>query len=101
ADVLGAARAKVAGVSVRSTAQQQVQQLLLEAIDARSRAMVELIAAIDAQSLGLGDSVIEERTATWRESWDASVRATREATTITQDARAVLGLEPAREEALR
>ncbi len=100
-DVLATARPKVAAVPVRTEAQQQVQQLLLEAIDVRTRAMGELLAAIQAQGRGLGDSVIEARTETWRASWDASLRATREATTTTQDARAVLGLEPAREEALR
>ena len=100
-DVLAAARPKVAAVPVRTQAQQQVQQLLLEAIDVRARAMGELLAAIQAQGRGLGDSIVEERTATWRASWNESLRATREATTITQDARAELGLEPAREEALR
>lgn len=100
-DVLAAARPKVAAVPVRTEAQQQVQQLLLEAIDVRARAMVELQAMIQAQGQGLGDSIIEERNATWRASWDASLRAAREATTTTQDARAELGLEPAREEALR
>ena len=45
--------------------------------------------------------LVEERTERWRASWDASLRATREATTTTQDALAELGLEPAREEALR
>lgn len=100
-DVLAAARPDVAAVPVRTEAQQQVQQLLLEAIDVRTRAMGELLAAIQAQGQGLGDSVITERTATWRASWDRSLRATREATTTTQNARAALGLEPAREEALR
>jgi hypothetical protein len=100
-DVLAAARPKVAAVPVRTTAQQQVQQLLLEAIDVRSRAMGELLAAIQAQGTGLGDSVVKERFATWNASWDESLRATREATTTTQDARAELGLAPAPEEALR
>lgn len=100
-DVLASARPRVAAVPVRTEAQQQVQQLLLEAIDVRTRAMGELLAAIQAQGQELGDSVIEERTERWRASWDASLRATREATTTTQDALAELGLEPAREEALR
>lgn len=100
-DVLAAARPKVAAIPVRTTAQQQVQQLLLEAIDVRSRAIGELRVAIQAQGTGQGDSVVKERFATWRASWDESLRATREATTTTQEARAALGLEPAREEALR
>lgn len=100
-DLLEATRPKVAAVPVRTVAQQQVQQLLLEAIDVRARAMGELLAAIEAQGQGMGDSVVKERMATWRASWDESLRATREATTTTQDARAALGLEPAREEELR
>lgn len=99
--VLGAARPKVAAVPVRSTAQQRVQQLLLEAIDARIRAMGELDAVLDAVSRDLGDTVVEERTDAWQASWQAAYRAARDATTITQARRAELGLEPAAEEALR
>ena len=100
-DVLADARPRVAAVPVRTVAQQQVQQLLLGAIDIRSRAMGELTLAIKAQRTEQGDSVVKERFATWRASWDESLRATREAMTTTQDARAELGLVPAREEALR
>lgn len=100
-DVLEAARPRVAAVPVRTAPQQQVQQLLLEAIDARTRAMVELTSALDAESADLADSIVEARFATWRASWNASLRATREATTTTQDARADLGLAPAAEDAVR
>ncbi|MCW2920976.1 MAG: hypothetical protein JWL76_850 [Thermoleophilia bacterium] len=99
--VLAKARPRVAAVPVRTVAQQQVQQLLLEAIDVRTRATNELLGAIRARGSGLGDSVVKERFATWRASWDESIRATREATTTTQEALAELGLPPAREEALR
>ncbi len=100
-DVLASARPRVAAVPVSTTAQQQVQQLLLEAIDARSRAMTELVAALNAVGAGMGDRVVEERFSMWEASWDASLRATREATTTVQDARADLGLAPAPEEQLR
>ncbi len=100
-DILADTRPKVAAVRVRTTAQQQVQQLLLEAIDVRSRAMGELRLALQARGTGLGDSVVKERFATWNASWDESLRATREATTTMQAARAELGLDPAIEEALR
>ncbi len=100
-DVLAATRPKVAAVPVRSVAQQRVQQLLLEAIDVRTRAMDELVAALDADGRDLGDSLVEERLELWQRSWQDAYRSTREATTVSQERRAELGLEPAPEEALR
>lgn len=100
-DVLAAARPNVAGANVSSEQQRQLQQLLLAAIDARRRSLVELDLALDAIAAELADSVVDERYDAWDASWNESLRAAREATTMLQDRRAQLGLEPALEESIR
>ncbi len=100
-DVLAAARPNVAGANVSSEQQRQLQRLLLAAIDARLRSLVELDLALDAIAAELADSVVDERYDAWDASWNESLRAAREATTMLQDRRAQLGLEPALEESIR
>jgi hypothetical protein len=100
-DVLAAARPNVAGANVSSEPQRQLQQLLLAAIDARRRSLVELDLALDAIATELADSVVDERYEAWDASWNESLRAARAATTLLQDRRARLGLEPALEESIR
>lgn len=101
-DVLRAARPRVATVLVADAEQQHVKELLLGAIDARRRALVQLELALDAQAKeATPDTVVEERVAAWEARWNESLRLTREATTEMQESRARLGLEPGPEEAFR
>ena len=74
---------------------------MLEAIDARLRSTGELTLALKAAGNGSADTVVDTRWETWRASWDASLRAAREATTTMQAAREELGLVPAPEESIR
>jgi hypothetical protein len=99
--MLRGARSKVADVAVTSE-EQHVQDLMLEAIDARLRALGELKLALDASGAEETPASEAERLEDqWRASWDESLRAAREATTSMQDTRARLGLEPAPEDGIR
>ena len=100
-DVLDAARPNVASTNVSSEPEQVVRRRLLDAIDARRRAVGLLESALDGLAADVGDSIVEERFAAWSDAWGESVRATREATTAMQDERARVGLDPAPEESLR
>lgn len=99
--VLARTRPKVARARVSDEVQQRVQRLLLQAIDARTRALGQLEFALDGLAAEVGDTVIDERFDAWRTSWDESLGATRAATTSMQDERARVGLEPAPEESFR
>lgn len=99
--VLRAARPQVASVPLTSGVQRRVQRHMLDAIDARLRSLAQLDAALDSLVGELPDRVVEQRFEAWRDSWDASLRAARTATTVLQAARADLGLAPAPEEAIR
>jgi hypothetical protein len=102
AKVLRSARPKVAALTVTSPAQRHVQDLMLEAIDSRARALRELERALTA--LGAEDAPKSETEALedrWHASWDASLRAAREATPTRQESRAMLALEPAAEDGIR
>lgn len=99
--VLGDARSAIADVQVGSDVQQRIQRLLLQAVDFRLRSLGQLEAALDGLAGEVGDSEIDARFEAWEESWDASLRAAREATTALQDERARVGLDPAPEESFR
>lgn len=100
--VLRAARPRVAASPVTDIEQQHVQQLLLDAIDARVRAVRELEQTLvvfrDPEAT---DTRVEELEEQWQASWDEAVRGAREATTELQALRARLLLDPAPEEAIR
>lgn len=100
--VLRAARPKVAAAAVDDEQQRRVRTLMLTAIDRRLEALRELstmLAAVPDDTVG--DSEVRRLRDQWRGSWDAALRAARDATTVMQDARAELGLEPALEESIR
>lgn len=100
--VLRAARPEVESVDVADENQRRVQQLMLLAIDSRTRALDELRAHLVAiPDETVGDREVERLEQRWRASWDASLRSARDATTRMQDSRQQLGLEPALEEAIR
>ena len=99
--VLAAARPKVAGVRASSNVQRRLQRLMLRAIDSRQLALDQLEFALDGVAGKLGDRVVDERFDRWRVSWNESLRAAREATTLLQDERARIGLEPSPEESIR
>jgi hypothetical protein len=100
--VLQQARPRVAEVAVLTVAEKSVQALMLEAIDARLRALDELELALDAHAAeDTPDSEVERLDEQWRASWDESLRAAREATTAMQLERARLGLEPGPEDGIR
>jgi hypothetical protein len=100
--LLARVRPKLLASAVGSADEQHVQQLMLESIDARSRAVAflerELAARADER---VGDSVVKGLDDQWAGAWDESLRRAREATTSMQELRASLALEPAREEAIR
>ena len=102
AAALATARRKVAAQPAVSPPARRLQALLLAGITARERSLVELKALLDADG---SSTTTDERRATlrttWRASWDASVRAARQATTTMQDARAAIGLDPGMEDSIR
>ena len=100
--ILRKARAKVAEAKATPAAQEHVRELMLEAIDARLRALGQLELALDAQrAKETPASEVERLDEQWHASWDESLRAAREATTAMQESRALLGLEPAAEDGIR
>ncbi len=99
--VLADARPAVANVETSGTTARNVQQLLLAAIDARARSLQLLESTLDGIAAKVGDSIVDERFARYRAAWEESVRSTRDATTVVQEERARIGLEPALEEDLR
>jgi hypothetical protein len=102
APILRRSRPLVAAANATTADEQHVQALLLDAIDARLRALTELEAALDAlgdeRTPASEDEQLEDR---WRASWDESLRDTRGATTTMVDAYAQQGLPPAPEDRLR
>jgi hypothetical protein len=99
--VLETARPKVDAVRVSGGVQQQLKRRMLRAMDSRMLALDQLETALDGVANRLGDQVVDERFERWRTSWNDSLRAAREATTIMQDERARVGLQPSLEEAIR
>ena len=100
--ILRKARVKVAEAKATPEAQEHVRDLMLEAIDARLRALGQLELALDAQrAKDTPASEVERLDEQWHASWDESLRAAREATTAMQESRALLGLEPAVEDGIR
>lgn len=100
--VLLRTRQRVAAVVVAQPQAREAQTLLLTAIDERRAAIDALDALLDAQAdPTVGDSAREELDDTWRASWDAALRAARDATTLLQTSRDAAGLEPGLEEAIR
>lgn len=79
----------------------RVQAVLVAAAAARLRALDRLEAVLDAEGADLSDGEVDELDAEFQLAWGESVRATREATSLVQDIRSRLGLDPAPEEALR
>jgi len=100
--VLAATRPDVASAVVATRDERRVQASMLDAIDARRRAMLGLRRVLDARGADpVIDSRVDELEAVWRADWNESLRATREAMTRLQGARQALGLEPAPEEGIR
>jgi hypothetical protein len=99
--LLTRARANVDAVRVASPVQQRIKRRMLAAIDARQLALDQLQFALDGVAAALGDQIIDERFDRWQTSWDVSLRAAREATTLLQDERVRIGLEPSPEESIR
>ncbi len=100
-DVLEQARPKVAAAAVSSSVEQYVRGRLLEAIDARLRAVSLHESALDGLAGDVGDTMVDARFAAWRSAWGESLRATREATTAMQDELVRVGRPPAPEESFR
>lgn len=102
AKVLRAARPKVAAAGVDDETQRRVRTFMIVAIDRRLEALRQLSAMVAATPDDtVSDSEVRRLKEEWRASWDASLRAARDATTTVQDARGTLGLAPAPEEAIR
>lgn len=102
ARVLVMARRAVAASPAPDAVVRRIQLLMLRAIGARARAIVQLGSLVRADAVPTTTN--ERRSAlqnAWRQSWDASVRAARDATTVLQDARDVAGLQPAPEDSIR
>ncbi|MEO6867467.1 MAG: hypothetical protein ABI200_05555 [Gaiellales bacterium] len=100
--VLERARPGVAAVKVGDIDQRRVQDLMLEAIRARGLAMQRLEATLDASVDGdVPDSEAERLATNWKQSWNRSLRTSREAMTTMQESRARQGLALAAEGAVR
>lgn len=93
-------------LSIRDFRVRRIRAQLLTAITDRTTALDRLLIVLEAQADPRSSDdpehlSVEDAERAFRTSWDASVRAARDATAANQALREALGLEPAPEEAFR